>query len=833
MHGLRVLIVVALAFTGASVQADTTPGSADNSATASPLYMLTYDHGGLVLWGRDHFVQYLRTAAEWLDRYPGFKIGLDNEAYTYDRLAEQDPVVIEQIRGYLDKYKGRFGIGTCTYGQPLSVFINEESNIRQIEYALAADRKYFGSAPDVYLMSEHAMHAQIPQLLSGFSFVGAIMRTHFMMYGYNPTFDVPVGWWVGMDGSRVPTIPTYNGEGAQFGKTTVDNWFLTRYPSRDASKSPADFRREFSRIQPLLASRADDAGLKREELVKEYEGNPGYEWVLLDGLFSLFPAPREELRTAANDFVVRMPWGYCGNEIWNQSRAAEVGVLTAERLAALAAIAGGDDCAGDLDRAWKSLLVAQHHDIQICGLLPDARKFLSESIRSSQDVATRAMQYLASRMSSRGSWQLVLFNPVSWRRQSWIEAPVSLPRGYAKSLQVIHGDAVVPSAVLSADLHSDGSLRELKLAVFADLEGLGVVSYELRPGVVDSATGDMVIDSRNLALTTPFWDIRFDRDGGVSSIKDKRTGEEFLRPESPGGLFAGKIDGQDVTSKGQWVLEAARGGATWVIARESGLIGTIPYTFEMKFYRESPRIDCWARFRFTGQKIGRVTDDVRDGVSGFVHQDKLRFKMFPTLANNAVGVRDLPFAVSETTDPYINGLYWTAVADAGKGVAVFNRGTMGAARERDGGFSIPLAYASYYIWGTRMLSGDFEYEFALYPFTGGWSAADLHRRAVEYNFPAVGAAATAADGPLGQTFRPVQVESVDAMVSALYGRGGKTYVRVYEYRGRGADVSLGYTAGKARMMQVDLGGHDVGALPSAFSVKPWQIKTVKIERLVE
>jgi len=194
-----------------------------------------------------------------------------------------------------------------------------------------------------------------------------------------------------------------------------------------------------------------------------------------------------------------------------------------------------------------------------------------------------------------------------------------------------------------------------------------------------------------------------------------------------------------------------------------------------------------------------------------------------------VGIRDLPIAVSETSDPYVNGLYWTALADAGKGIAVFNRGTMGAVREKDGGFSIPLAYASYYIWGTRMLSGDFEYAFALYPFTGAWPSADLHRRAVEYNFPVVAAVTASADGPLGQTFRPVQVGSADAIVSALYGRGGKTYVRMYEYRGRAGEVSLGYAAGKARMTQVDLAGRDVGASPGVLSIKPWQIKTVKFE----
>lgn len=249
----------------------------DDPSDSLPLYMLTYDHGGLVLWGDDHFVKYLRSAVEWLERYPSFKIGLDNEAYTYDQMARTSPDILQEIRMYLKKYTGRFGIGTCTYGQPLSVFINEESNIRQIGYALEADHRHLGYTPNVYLMSEHAMHSQIPQILKGFGFEGAIMRTHYMMYGYNPTFGAAIGLWVGIDGSRIPAVPTYKGQGAQFGKTTVDNWILTRYPSSDAPKSPADFRKEFARINPLLATRADDAGLRRGEIRKKNDGPPGYK----------------------------------------------------------------------------------------------------------------------------------------------------------------------------------------------------------------------------------------------------------------------------------------------------------------------------------------------------------------------------------------------------------------------------------------------------------------------------------------------------------------------------------------------------------------------------
>jgi hypothetical protein len=220
--------------------------SSDNT-----LYMLTYDHGGLVLWGMDAFKESLHSAAEWMDRYPSFKIGLDNEAYTYDYMAEQDPKLLEELRGMLARYRGRFGIGTCTYGQPLMWFLNEESNIRQIAYALETERKYFGTAPDIYLMSEHAMHSQIPQILTGLGFKGAIMRSHFMMYGYNPQFDVAIGWWVGLDGSRIPTIPTYKDEGAGIGQVTDDNRFLTRYPTIVKS-SPEDFRnsRASSRCWP-------------------------------------------------------------------------------------------------------------------------------------------------------------------------------------------------------------------------------------------------------------------------------------------------------------------------------------------------------------------------------------------------------------------------------------------------------------------------------------------------------------------------------------------------------------------------------------------------------
>ena len=829
-----VIVSITVTFLSCLFSVETCAGigdrSLDESSDSSPLYLLTYDHGGLVLWGSDHFVQYLRSAVEWLDRYPSFKIGLDNEAYTYDQMARANPEILQEIRTYLKKYAGRFGIGTCTYGQPLSVFVNEESNIRQIGYALAADRRHFGCAPNVYLMSEHAMHSQIPQILAGFGFMGAIMRTHYMMYGYNPTFDAAIGWWVGLDGSRISTIPTYKGQGAEFGRTTVDNWILTRYPGSNAPKSPADFRKEFAHINPLLATRADDAGLRREELLKEYEGKPGYKWILLEEIFPTFPAPKDDLETKPNDFVVRMPWGYCGNEIWNLSRRAEVAVLTAERAAAIALLAGGSNHQAELENAWENLLVAQHHDIQICGILDDAHRFLPESINISENVLKSSLQHIASQMSAGDNPQVVVLNPVSWRRKEWFEISVSLPRGYAKNLQVMHGDKIIPSAILAADLNSDGSLRDIKLALSADLPGLSVCSYRLIP--VESKPSDenekLSVDSQNLTITTPFLEVHFNPRGGISSMKDKRTGKELLESKKRSAFFAARIEGKDIESRGLWALESARGGAPWAIARESGLIGSIPYTLEMKFHADSPQIDCRVRFSFAGQRIGRLSDNVRDPSSGFIHEDKLRFKIFPAVGGSAVGVRDLPFAVSETPDRYVNGLYWTAVTDGEKGLGVFNRGTMGAVREQDGGFSVPLAYAMYYVWGTRMLTGDYVYEIALYPFTEQWDKAGLHERALEYNYPLAGLFAPAGNGKSGHTIQPLVISSSDVIASAFLNLDDDLYVRMYEHRGRDCRVSLNYKMSQAKMTEVDLAGRELSAASGTLNFKPWQIKTVRI-----
>ncbi|MHC4751368.1 MAG: hypothetical protein ACYTFW_16035, partial [Planctomycetota bacterium] len=65
-----VIVLICVGLLPCLYAAETDSGEADKpvsaSADSSPLYLLTYDHGGLVLWGSDHFVSHLRSAVEWL-----------------------------------------------------------------------------------------------------------------------------------------------------------------------------------------------------------------------------------------------------------------------------------------------------------------------------------------------------------------------------------------------------------------------------------------------------------------------------------------------------------------------------------------------------------------------------------------------------------------------------------------------------------------------------------------------------------------------------------------------------------------------------------------------
>lgn len=779
------------------------------------LYILTYDHGGYVLW-KDAVKPRIKELFEWMEKYPKLRIGLDYESFTFDEFSRCDPEVVQLIKDLVARYPDRVGLGATTYGQPLSMFVSEESNVRQLTYAVRTNLEYFGKTPNVYAISEFALNNQTPQLAKLCGYDAAILRSHVMGYGYPRTFDSAWGKWIGKDGSYIPAVPTYDKQGRGFNCCTVDNWILSRWP-QDTDISLEDFEKMFSKYLPLLASRYDDLTQEVKGVTEYIETKENYEYVLLEDIPALFGEPKDELKTTDNDFHIQMPWGYCGNEIFNGCRESEVAAAHAEKLNALAVMLGGESLEKTASDAWKYALAAQHHDVTICGLLDLSRRFIPESLKLSAKVKEKSLEAIESKFASPDGDALLLINPHSFAVDEWVEAQGKKVRAALKPFEI----------------------KRIPLDASAQKE-----KYEFS---WSDESGEFVTPNYRLKLT----------DKGIAYI-DKKNGERIF-DNGDGELFVAHVDGEDCASQGKWSVEINDIGA---VAVQKGKIGSIPYTFSMAFNGGSARIDCKSRFEMHGELVGEL--GVKEGlgksltVNGHRHEGKLCFAMNVCLEKDRKMVRDLPFSISEwsgdvrkTEDywyqkdlilidtpvspeesfestTYFQGVYWLGMRDCKKGLAVFNRGCMGAAVNGNR-LTIPLLYSNEYMCGTRILDGIYEDEFALCPFDSSVSDAQLHKNAMSYNYQPEILMLSKGAGELDSlTAAKLEADGGEVIMTGLYPENGAVFARFCNYSDEAAKAEIGFALGKVTA-ETDLLGNVIGASDGKLTFRPWEIKTIKIE----
>lgn len=759
-----------------------------------------YEHIGKICWGNEKMRTLFHTEAERLEKYPSIKYGWDNEAYTYDNLAEEDPGLLQLMKDLLLKYPGRIQIGAVSYGQPLSYYINGESNVRQLTEGIRTDLEHFGIRPWIYIMSEHGMHAQIPQLITQAGFRGAIMRTSFGMYGVNPEYPASCILWRGLDKkAAIPAIPTYPGEQCHcavngythdrrtleftlFGENTMDNKILMDYPVDAPWGDLTEFCERFGgRIKTLVALRADDPR-QPEEIVSKYNNRNEYPWVLDEEILNAVGKPELDVQTEVNDFHVRMPWGLCGNWIWEKCRDNEARLYTLDLLDALYVAAGKPGHEALLRIAWKMLLICQHHDVQIVGLEKDARKLFSRGDTAMQAVEGNLL----------GNEHSCLFNPLPWTRADAQQQPA-----------------------------------------------FSAAKSNTKKGSRSTVDGNI--------LSTPYYIVILSENGGFSSIWDKKENRELFFPNRRSGILAGNINGTPYVSVGHWSFEF---GINCIIMTDTGNTGSIPYSVQWTFYDDCPRVDFCISAEMNQQFVGRRSNDIKDAFSAFQHEEKLRLKFYPNLPDDAMGWRDQPFGVAASNRQSLECNHWAAISDGQNGFAVFNHGVQCVVREQDGALSVPVAFSMHYVWdhtkdqpiyqddailkrqinGSEdisnreyFLQGIYTTRFAFLPFTGTWEKAQLHRRALEFSYPCVHISEAAAAILQQQHFILDLPENI--FLSSLYHTRGSIYLRLYEMEGKEGRVCAQLHGKSILMEPVDFFENAVSDALESAVLMPYQVKT--------
>ncbi len=787
------------------------------------LYILTYDHGGYVLW-KDEVKPRLKKISEWMEKYPKLRIGLDYESFTFDEFSRCDPEVVEMITDLLEKYPDRVGLGATTYGQPLSLTISEESNARQLTYAIRTNKKYFGKTPNVYCISEYALNNQTPQLLKLTGHDAAIMRSHVMGYGYPRTFDSAWGNWIGKDKTAIPAVPTYDKQGRGYNCCTVDNWILSRWP-RDTEISLEKFEEMFEKYSPLLASRYDDLTQPIEDVTAYIETKDNYEYVLLEDIPALYGEAKDELVTNDNDFHVQMPWGYCGNEIFNGVRKAEVEAVQAEKLNALSVMLGGKAYNENLDEAWKYALAAQHHDVTICGLLDLARHFIPSSLKKSEFVKSNSLKSIASRFSCKDGNSVLAINTNSF--------PIADVIKISEDKYVYAYLPAYTSRVISAD----------SVSIAKNL-------FEWNP-----ETGVLWTGVYKFKLT----------EKGIEYIWYWETDENIIDNGSD-AMFTAHIDGVDCESTGKWDVKIDP--CCGAVATYEGKIGSVPFSFEMRFGGHAlERIDCKTKFEIHNERIGIIGDkaglEKSLTVNGHKHDGKLCFNMNLCMDKNRKMYRDLPYSISEwsgdirvtedywyekdriiidkkvtpeesfNSSTYLNGIYWICLKDENNCVAVFNKGCMGS-DVKGNKVSIPLAYSEEYMCGTKILDGIYEDEFAIS--LGSDNINDIHSEAIAYAYPPVAIPLENGDGDLTELeFANLGIHDElsfcncgNVVMTTVYPEDNYILARFCNYSDEVAQVDFKPAFGKITE-ETDLLGNKLAVSDGNLIFRPWEIKTLKIE----
>ena len=801
-----------------------------------PLYILTYDHGGYVLWEKEVKPR-LKSILRWMEKYPKLKIGLDYESFTFDEFMRSDPEVVSLIGELLKKYPDRAGLGATTYGQPLSLYISEESNIRQLSYAVKTNLEYFGVTPRVYCISEFALNNQTPQMIKLCGYNAAILRSHVMGYGYTKTFDVPYGLWEGKDGTKIPAVPTYDGQGRGYNCTTLDNWILSRWP-QDTDISLEDFRERFKNFSPLLASRYDDLTQPIEEITAEIEKHDDYKYVLLDDLPELFGETQVILDMTDNDFHSQMPWGYCGNEIFCGIRQGETAAVTAEKLNVLSVLLGGSSFEKESEEAWKYILAAQHHDVTICGLLDLSRRFIPSSLSFSDKVKGEALKVIEKHFSHKDEKSVFVMNPHSFPVDSWVEIPVT------------EDFAVKDTFSETVTAHNGEKMLRIRVNLPAFCAKSLVLDKK-----AEAADDSFFCDSEKGFLSTPFYDVQLCPEG-IKRIFDKRTSRAVLENEC-GELLSAFVNGEYRKNESSCRINANK--YTCDVLFE-GKVGTLPFTFTMTFFSTSPRIDCRLTCTVSEKdRIGRT--DITEGrpvpltVNGHHHDDKLCFVMNMNLKDNREMLRDLPFSIAKwdgqlrLTEEYwypndrilvdtpvsaeeafegkthLQGVYWVALRDDESGTAVMNRGCMGSTVEGNRVY-IPLIYSNDYMCGTKILDGTFVNEFSLLPFTAKTSAAEIHKAAMEYNYTPVAHILNEGNGKIRDLcMAKLSCDNDAVILTALLLENGKLTARFCNFSDTEADMSFS-AAGKELVTEIDLLGNTLCKNKSINRIRPWEIKTL-------
>jgi alpha-mannosidase len=748
-HGIKRLVVVGLCLVfGVGM------------SRAQTAYFVDGYHGGVY----GHYPRWqTRFMVEQLKKHPEWSVNLEIEPETWDSVKVYDPAAYAVFKDALQDpaIRERVEFVNPAYGQAYLFNITGESVIRQFSYGIDKMKEHFPSVDfRTYSSEEPCFTSALPQILKSFGFRYASLKNPNTCWGgYTRAHGAGLVNWIGPDGTGIPTVPRYRCEQLLPGST-----WQTMAWGNSQEYIEACLR---NNIASPVGMCLQDAGWRGGPWLAV--AKPTYQpslYITWRNYFAVVGTStlNDSWRVSQEDMLVSLVWGsQVLQRLAQQVRVAENKIAMAEKIATLRALEDGTAYPKKaFDSAWRTLLLAQHHD---CWIVPYngkpghtwadmTRDWTAFTVQTSDSiVGTSALKgvYVAGQY-------IRVFNTTATERYELISVPLASGVDVRSwGIQDEHGDWVDSQPI--GNEHG-------KLSFLARVPAVGYATYRVNAKKPSASKGKHVSvgKDKKYVVDTHFYRLVIDpaRGGVIKSLKAKiLKNKEFVDVKHERsfnelrGFFYEENAFLSSTDKPATV-SVLEDGPLQTRLQIVGQIGAHPFRQVVTLYQHDPKIDFDLTIDWKGNpgigKYSQARDFKAENPEKAFYDDRYKLlALFPTSAGKARIYKDAPFDVTESGlentyfdrwDSIKNNvvLRWVDAEDAtgDYGMTLLTDHTTSYVSGADMSLGLTLQYSGTALWGMNYkIEGPLQIHYALVPHARKWDAAGVSETAARWNEPLV------------------------------------------------------------------------------------------------
>ncbi|MFD0763531.1 glycoside hydrolase family 38 C-terminal domain-containing protein [Mucilaginibacter lutimaris] len=726
-----------------------------NNALAQTAYYIDGYHGGI--WG--HYPDWnTRFMADLLKSKPKWKINIELEPETWARARAVDPAAYADFKALFadQSVNGRIEYVNPAYAQSYNYNISGESIIRQFSYGIGLVKQHFPTAVfSTYSSEEPCFTSALPQILKSFGFKYASLKNPNTCWGgYTRGHRGELVNWIGPDGSAIITSPRYEGE--DFAQKST--WQTIAW-----NNSPQYVNAAFAAgMQHPVGMTLQDAGWKNGPFIGKGVKN---------GITSIYTTwrnyfgniakndARQDWKLSQEDIQVSLVWGsQVMQQIAREVRVSENKLAQAEKMAAMARLyAGYMWPQAQLDSAWRTLMLSQHHD---CWIVPYNGKKgdtwadkVTNWTASTNAICDSIISGAVSAINKSGDGKYItVYNTTGVARNETVS--VNIPAG-GKQYVVFNNKGIPVPAQLNGD--------KTKILFNAQVPPMGYAVYSIKEQAPATAKGAAIalVDGKYV-LETDLYKIIIDpaRGGAVKSIVAKAlNNKEFVDQnnarafnELRGNFY--NEGGFKSTTDNPAKVEILEQGPLQIKLAIKGTINGSDCTQLLTVAQGQPRIELritinWKGNPGIGQPTLPNTYRLDNPKKAFYNDREKLLAYFPlSLAQQKV-YKNAPFDVTESKlkntfftrwDSIKNNviLNWVDVTDRDNkyGMALFTDHTTSYAHGEDFPLGLNIQYSGMGLWNRdHTITGPTTINYALVPHAGKWDKAAIQQQSTNWNEP--------------------------------------------------------------------------------------------------